>query len=254
MEVTRIRALRGPNLWSRHTAIEAVVSCDESERNLDKAFEKRLRERFPRVGALHVPRSSKPVSMAHVLEQATLALQTQAGCQVTFSRTTPTEEPGVFQVVVQYTEEAVGRLAFARAQELCRAACTGEAFDIAATLAELRDLDEDERLGPSTGAIVEAALKRGIPCRRLTRGSLVQLGWGARQRRIQAAEEDGTSAIAETIAQDKDLTKKVLHSAGVPVPLGCPAADLEDGWAVAQEVGGLPGDGRVGEHGGVVDG
>ena len=237
MEVTRIRALRGPNLWSRHTAIEAVVSCDESERSLDKAFEKRLRERFPRVGALHVPRSSKPVSMAHVLEQATLALQTQAGCQVTFSRTTPTEEPGVFQVVVQYTEEAVGRLAFARAQELCRAACTGEAFDIAATLAELRDLDEDERLGPSTGAIVEAALKRGIPCRRLTRGSLVQLGWGARQRRIQAAEEDGTSAIAETIAQDKDLTKKVLHSAGVPVPLGRPAADLEDGWAVAQEVG-----------------
>ncbi len=237
MEVTRIRALRGPNLWSRHTAIEAVVSCDESERNLDKAFEKRLRERFPRVGALHVPRSSKPVSMAHVLEQATLALQTQAGCQVTFSRTTPTEEPGVFQVVVQYTEEAVGRLAFARAQELCRAAYAGEAFDIAATLAELRDLDEDERLGPSTGAIVEAALKRGIPCRRLTRGSLVQLGWGARQRRIQAAEEDGTSAIAETIAQDKDLTKKVLHSAGVPVPLGRPAADLEDGWAVAQEVG-----------------
>ena len=97
MEVTRIRALRGPNLWSRHTAIEAVVSCDESERSLDKAFEKRLRERFPRVGALHVPRSSKSVFMAHVLEQATLALQTQAGCQVTFSRTTPTEEPNVFQ-------------------------------------------------------------------------------------------------------------------------------------------------------------
>ena len=114
----------------------------------------------------------------------------------------------------------MGRLAFARAQELCRTAYAGEAFDIAATLAELRDLDEDERLGPSTGAIVEAALKRGIPCRRLTRDSLVQLGWGARQRRIQAAEEDGTSAIAETIAQDKDLTKKVLHSAGVLIEIG----------------------------------
>ena len=28
MEVSRIRALRGPNLWSRHTAIEAVVTCE----------------------------------------------------------------------------------------------------------------------------------------------------------------------------------------------------------------------------------
>ena len=28
MEVSRIRALRGPNLWSRHTAMEAVVRCE----------------------------------------------------------------------------------------------------------------------------------------------------------------------------------------------------------------------------------
>ena len=214
MEVTRIRALRGPNLWSRHTAIEAVVKCDKTELSLAKTpFEKRLRERFPRMGGLR-----SPASIAHVLEQATLALQAQAGCPVSFSRTTATQEPGVFQVVVQYTEEAVGRLALTRAEQLCRAALAGEPFDTAATLAELRELDEDERLGPSTGAIVDAALKRGIPCKRLTRGSLVQLGWGSLQRRIQAAEEDSTSVISEAIAQDKDLTKKLLHAAGVPVP------------------------------------
>ena len=233
MEVTRIRALRGPNLWSRHTAIEAVVKCDETELSLAKTpFEKRLRERFPRMSGLR-----SPASIAHVLEQATLALQAQAGCPVSFSRTTATQEPGVFQVVVQYTEEAVGRLALTRAEQLCRAALAGEPFDTAATLAELRELDEDERLGPSTGAIVDAALKRGIPCKRLTRGSLVQLGWGSLQRRIQAAEEDSTSVISEAIAQDKDLTKKLLHAAGVPVPLGRPVADIEDGWALAQEVG-----------------
>ena len=54
-------------------------------------------------------------------------------------------------------------------------------------MADLRELDEDERLGPSTGSIVEAAVARGIPYRRLTRGSLVQFGWGSKQRRIQAA-------------------------------------------------------------------
>ena len=239
MQVTRIRALRGPNLWSRHTAVEAIVTCDEAERDLRNtpAFEKRLRELFPGVGALHAQRPSTPISMAHALELSALALQAQAGCPVTFSRTTATEVPGTFQVAVQYTEEAVGRLALEKAEALCRAAANGGSFDAAAALAELRELDEDERLGPSTGAIVEAALQRGIPCKRLTRGSLVQMGWGSQQRRIQAAEVDGTSAIAESIAQDKDLTKKLLHAAGVPVPMGRPVDNLEDGWAVAQQVG-----------------
>ena len=93
------------------------------------------------------------------------------------------------------------------------------------------------RLGPSTGAIVDAAVARGIPIRRLTDGSLVQFGWGAKQRRIQAAETDTTSAIAESIAQDKDLTKSLLHAAGVPVPMGRPAKNLDEAWAIAQEVG-----------------
>jgi cyanophycin synthetase len=239
MEVTRIRALRGPNLWSRHTAIEAVVTCEGAERDLRTApaFEQRLRELFPGVGALHANKPSTPISLAHALELTALALQAQAGCPVTFSRTTPTEVEGTFQVAVQYTEEAVGRLAFDKAQQLCRAAADGGPFDLAATLAELRELDEDERLGPSTGAIVEAAVQRGIPFKRLTSGSLVQLGWGSQQRRIQAAEVDGTSAIAESIAQDKDLTKKLLHAAGVPVPLGRPVESLDEGWSVAKEIG-----------------
>ncbi len=240
MEVTRIRALRGPNLWSRHTAIEAVVTCDPgAERDLDTTpeFEQRLRELFPGVGALHTNKPSTPISMAHALELTALALQAQAGCPVTFSRTTPTEIEGTFQVAVQYTEEAVGRLAFEQAQQLCRAAAAGASFDLSAALASLHELDEEERLGPSTGAIVEAALRRGIPIKRLTRGSLVQLGWGSRQRRIQAAEVDRTGSIAEAIAQDKDLAKRLLHAAGVPVPLGRPVSDLEDAWAAALDIG-----------------
>ena len=239
MQITRLRALRGPNLWSKHTAIEAVVTCEAGEHDLNAspAFEKRLRELFPSVGALHANKPSVRVTLAHAVELTALALQAEAGCPVTFSRTTATDEPGVYQVVVQYSEEAVGRLAFDKAQALCLSALNGGEFDVAATLSELRELDEDERLGPSTGNIVDAALARGTPIRRLTSGSLVQFGWGSKQRRIQAAEVDRTSAIAESIAQDKDLTKTLLHAAGVPVPLGRPVSDLEDGWAAAQELG-----------------
>ena len=239
MDVSRIRALRGPNLWSRHTAIEAVVACSDAELSISglPGFEKRVRELFPAIGALRPDGRPSHISLAHVLEAATLALQAQAGCPVTFSRTSQTVEHRVYQVVVEYSEEAVGRLAFDLAQQLLKAAEQGTAFDVDAAIARLRDTDEDLRLGPSTGSIVEAAVTRGIPFRRLTQGSLVQLGWGAKQRRIWAAEVDGTSAVSEQIAQDKDLSKKLLHAAGVPVPIGRPVADADDAWAAANEIG-----------------
>lgn len=239
MEVSRIRALRGPNLWSRHTAIEAIVSCAPAE--ISQAdmpgFETRLRALFPSIGALYPRGHAGPISLAHVLETAALALQAQAGCPVTFSRTSATLEPGLFQVVVEYSEEPVGRQAFELAQALLRAAQNFGDFDVAAAIEQLRETFDDVRLGPSTGAIVDAALARGIPYRRLTDGSLVQFGWGARQRRIQAAEVDSTSAVAEAIAQDKDLTKQLLRAAGVPVPIGRPVASVDDAWAAAEEIG-----------------
>jgi cyanophycin synthetase len=239
MEVSRIRALRGPNLWSRHTAIEAIVKCESAECSLDnlEGFDARLRELFPQIGLICSTLHEEPLSMAHALEFAVLGLQAQSGCPVTFSRTTATTEPGVYMVVVEYSEEKVGRQAFALAEGLCAAAQSGGEFDLSAALAQLREIDEDERLGPSTGSIVHAAVARGIPFRRLTSGSLVQFGWGARQRRIQAAEIDTTSAIAESIAQDKDLTKKLLEAAGAPVPKGRPATSLEDAVVAAREIG-----------------
>lgn len=239
MEIFRIRALRGPNLWSRHTSIQALVRCEENERALSHlpGFEARIRARFPQIGAMRPIGYTGELSLAHAVQFATLNLQAQAGCPVSFSCIAPTTEAGLYQVVVEYSEEAVGRRALSLAETLCRAALEDKPFDLDAALAELRALDEDERLGPSTASIVRAAQARDIPWRRLTRGSLVQFGWGARQRRIQAAEVDTTSAVAESIAQDKDLTKKLLRAAGVPVPIGKVVDDVEAGWRAAQEIG-----------------
>ena len=239
MEVSRTRALRGPNLWSRHTAIEVIVTCTENERDINNlpGFEARLRERFPEIALLQPAMTVEVISLAHILEYSALGLQAQAGCPVTFSRTTQTIDIGVYQVAVEYSEEDVGRLAVKLAQELIQAALDDTPFDLAGALHSLRELDEDVRLGPSTGSIVYAAVARNIPFRRLTQGSMVQFGWGSKQRRIQAAETDSTSAVAEAIAQDKLLTKSLLHAAGVPVPIGRPVKDAEDAWKAACEIG-----------------
>lgn len=176
-------------------------------------------------------------SLAHLLTRITLQLQSRASLQFTLARTVPTSQPGLFRLVIQYEEEDVGRKAFELARRMLEAALTGAVFDFNAGYTELRDLADEISLGPSTRSIVNAALRRGIPMRRLTEGSLVQLGWGRKQRKILAAATSQTSAMAEDIVQDKDLTRKLLQQIGLPVPQGRPVRSEEDAWAAALEIG-----------------
>ncbi|MCQ8895874.1 cyanophycin synthetase [Limnobacter humi] len=227
MNIERIRALRGPNLWSKNTSIEALVFCEENERLLDRfaSIEARVRTAIPGIGALRATGLElSNLALAHILGKVALRLQVEAGSPVTFFHVADNLNSGYFRVVVQYEEEELGRAAMDEAFALIQAELKGEHFDTAASIAKLKDLYEDVKLGPSTGSIINAAIRRGIPVRRLTQGSLAQLGWGSKARRIQAAETDSTSAISEAIAQDKDLTKQILAAAGVPVPRGflCP--------------------------------
>ena len=187
MKLIQTRALRGPNLWSRHTALEIEVGCTPDECALEgvSGFMETLRGICPGVGSLGAPGHQGPLTLAHALEATLLALQAQAGCPISFSCTTATPVKGVFQVVVEYSEEDVGRLALTMAQSIvmhawqsitAKLAVDAAVPDAAAMMAELREMDEDLRLGPSTGSIVMAAVARGIPFRRLTQGSLVQIG------------------------------------------------------------------------------
>ncbi|MGA7742626.1 MAG: cyanophycin synthetase [Polyangia bacterium] len=246
MQLTRIRALRGPNVWSRRTALEVTV--DLGPDNLTVAefpgVEKRLHDLFPDTfsGAQwaegdRASAAGEGATLAHVLERVAMALQKGARVPVSFSRTTATNGAGVFKVVVEYREEDVARAAVEAAVQVIDTVLAEQSFDVLATLKKLRSMDEDLRLGPSTRAIVRAAEARGVPTRRLNGGSLVQLGWGSRQRRILAAETDRTSAIGESIAQDKELTKLLLRSVGVPVPSGGPVKDADEAWELAQEIG-----------------
>jgi cyanophycin synthetase len=245
MEFKNIRALRGPNIWGRCTALEVSVDLGEMKFPVREipGFEMRLRQWLPALYEPALPPGEKPeaapgsLTVAHILERAVVELQALAEAPVAFSRTTAAGEPGVYNVVVEYREEEVGRNAVETARTLIEAAIHDRPFDMAAALARLRTLDQQIRLGPSTGSIVRAATARGIPYRRLNDGSLVQFGWGSRQHRILAAETDRTSAIGESIAQDKELTKSLLKSVGVPVPQGRPVRDAEEAWAVACEIG-----------------
>lgn len=249
MKIRAVRALRGPNIWANFTVLEVLVDLEEFQ---DKhsatipGFSQRLKERLPSmiehrcglgVRGGFFQRLDNGTYLGHVLEHVTLELQTLAGTDVGYGKARETDEPGVYKVVIEYENEKLARASLAAAWDFIHAAISGEDFDIEGCIARLKDLAEEVCLGPSTRSIVDAAVKRGIPVRRLNDGSLVQLGYGVKQRRIMAAETDRTGAIAESIAQNKELTKTILRSAGVPVPHGMIVHSREEAWQEAQDLG-----------------
>lgn len=250
LEIRRIWALLGPNIWAHFPVLELELDLGElRDRSSEEipGFNQRLKSWLPSliehrcsVGERggFFQRLERGTYLAHILEHVTLELQTLAGTPVGFGRARETDVEGVYRVAIELEEEALARACVESARELLLAAIVDRPFDIEGELGRLRGLCHQVRLGPSTAAIAQAAKARQIPVRRLNGENLLQLGWGVRQRRIWTAETDRTGAIAETIAQDKELTRRLLRAVGVPVPEGRPVTDAADAWALAQTLGG----------------
>ncbi len=234
MKIREINAMRGPNYWSvrRHKLIVLVLDLEDMEErpsNLIDGFAARLEAMFPSMyehrcsegvpgGFFH--RVEEGTWMGHIIEHIALEIQTLADMDTGFGRTRGYGEKGVYNVVFSYIEESVGRYAAKAAVSICEALIAGEEYDMEDDIQEMRELREGERLGPSTGSIVEEAASRGIPWFRLNKYSLCQLGYGANQKRIQATVTSETSSIGVELACDKEDTKYLLEQAEVDVPRG----------------------------------
>jgi cyanophycin synthetase len=174
---------------------------------------------------------------SHIVEHIALELQCLAGMEVGFGKTYGTTKPGFYKVVYRYRVESAGLLAGKEAVALVEATARERLFDIDKVVARLKELRENDLLGPSTSSVVEEAKRRGIPALRLNNVSLVQLGYGSKQRRIQATMTDRTSALGVEIADEKSRTKELLLRAGIPVPQGAIAWSLEEATRVAEDIG-----------------
>ena len=248
--IRQITYLRGPNIWTYCATLEALIDIGELEdcpSNTVPGLYERLTTLLPSliehrcspgVRGGFLMRLKEGTWPCHIIEHVTLALQDLAGVPgYGFGRARETEERGVYKVMVSGWQEDVTRASLLTARDLVLAVIEDQPYDFDAALEELRDLAQDLCLGPSTASMVLAADDRTIPAIRLSSGNLVQFGYGAKQRRIWTAETDQTSAIAETISRDKDLTKALLESCGVPIPQGRAVDSAADAWEAAQEIG-----------------
>lgn len=226
--------MRGPNYWSvyRHKLIVMKLDLEELEElptNKIPGFSERLEVLLP---GLYKHRCSEGVPggfftrvkegtwMGHVIEHLALELQTLAGMVCGYGRTRSTETPGVYNVVYSYIEENAGIYAGKAAIRITKALIAGEDYNLEKDINILNAIREREALGPSTAAIVEEATNRGIPYLRLNKRSLVMLGYGVNQKRIQSTICSTTGNIAVDIACDKEETKNFLEKASIPVPKG----------------------------------
>ena len=249
MQIRKVLSLVGPNIWANYPVLEAWVDLgplDTQPSNTLPGFDERLTAWLPSmiehrcsegVRGGFFQRLREGTWLGHVLEHVTLELQSLAHLPVGYGRTRETSERGVYRVVVECLDAGFAAACLRTGRDLILAAIENRPFDVSAQLRRLREVSDRLCLGPSTQAIVSAAKARLIPSVRVSHGNLVQLGYGQAQRRIWAAETTKTCALAEAIAQDKELTRQLLQSVGVPMPSGRKAQSREDAWAAAEELG-----------------
>lgn len=251
MKILDIKTMTGPNYWSitRHKLIVMLLDLEDLEErptNTIPGFLDRLKELMPslyshrcseeRAGGFY-QRVEEGTWMGHVIEHLALELQTLAGMDTGFGRTRTYGQKGIYHVVFSYIEAKAGIYAAKACVRIAQALVDGTPYDLEEDIQNLREIREDERLGPSTGSIVEEAIKRKIPYIRLNRHSLVQLGYGVNQRRIQATIASTTSSIAVELACDKEETKNLLEASEIPVPRGRIVRDEEELEATIKKIG-----------------
>ena len=242
MKILSTTVFRGPNIYALFPVIRHTVDLEELEQwptaRLGTKFINDLLERLPGLqehgcsygepgGFVRRMREEEGTWLGHVLEHVALELQNTAGAQVSFGKTRSTDEAGQYDMVYEYEGEQVGLEAGRLAIDLLHCLlpkdlqpddAPGSDFDFDKQRDDFIRYAQRRALGPSTAALVKAAEERNIPWIRLNDHSLIQLGHGRRQKRIQATITGNTSHVAVELASDKEDTNKLLADLGLPIP------------------------------------
>lgn len=242
MEILETSVYRGPNVYALFPVIRHKIDIGVLENwpsgRLGDAFIDPLIAALPSLhehgcsysvagGFIRRLREDEGTWFGHIWEHVALEIQNVAGADVSFGKTRSADGPGIYDMVFEYEEERVGLEAAELAlkfltsllpKDLVTEALVEEDFDFAEELESFIRSAQRRQLGPSTASLVKAAQDRDIPWMRLNNYSLVQLGHGRYQRRIQATITSETNYISVELASDKEETNKILADLGLPVP------------------------------------
>ncbi|HPZ94561.1 MAG TPA: acetate--CoA ligase family protein, partial [Mycobacterium sp.] len=256
MDIDSLSVYVGPNVHAREAVIRLKLdvkpSYAESLKHLGAGVIDRLAAVLPGLAReqaewLTTLRAGEALSVGDLVGKLALALQHAAGIDGTLAWSGPTEDPDVVEVFYSYGHEDIGIEAGEVACDML-AAIARHAQDPEEELGDLDQvldsdvddfLDYAERrsLGPSAMELVRAAQARDIPVYRLNNASLIQVGQGKYQQRIEAALTSKTSHIAVEIASDKNLANSLLADLGLPAPKQRLVYSVDEAIGAAERIG-----------------
>ncbi|MDR3289296.1 MAG: cyanophycin synthetase [Peptococcaceae bacterium] len=241
MELLKIQVIEGANVYSHSPIIRTLIDLQEEAERMShtfSGFNRRLLAYLPGLHSHHcsrgraggfVERLREGTLLGHVLEHVTLELLDLCGQNIRYGKTERSgDQPGTYEIVINYDSREGAVEAFRQGFRLVEDLRRKQPVDVNKALAAIRKEIESYELGVSTRTMIEACRERGIPVQRLNRDSLLQLGYGREQRRLEAAVSDATGCIAVDIACDKELTNKLLREAGIPIPRGVVVREEEE--------------------------
>src|SRR3954469_2853196 len=249
MKIISMRTIDGPNVFTYRPVVITTLDLEalhERESREVTGFNERLLEQLPGLrehvcGKGHpggfVERLHDGTYFGHVIEHVAIELGSKLGVAGNYGKTVRSARPHCFDLIVESRVHAATQHLIQGAMAGVAALVAGQPWDVERLRADTERIIAHTDLGPTTRAIVDAAVRRGIPWTRLNDQSLVQLGYGCQRRMIQSAMSDTTSGIAVEIAQDKALTNQLLARAFIPVPRGKPVDTLAGALAVFEEIG-----------------
>lgn len=234
MKLLKINIMRGPNYWSNYRKNLIILQLDleeykETLSNQIPNFVNNLLLLIPSLAEHHcslgvaggfITRLNEGTLLGHIIEHLALELQTLAGMDCGYGRVRETKKPGIYNIVYSYQIERAGLYAGEIALEIVQTLAKNAPYpDLDFQLEKLKRIYANERLGPSTEAVLHEAQSRDIPYR-VIEESMILLGYGKHQRMIAPAMGSNTSAISVDIVSDKSLTKRLLLSEYIPMPKG----------------------------------
>lgn len=249
MRILELRIFNGRNVYTHRSAVRALVDLEDlagKESCEFPSLNDNLLTWLPglkshgcasRKQGGFMGRLQEGTYFGHVLEHIVLELQSMLGVGTKYGKTRATNQPGVYEVVFECKVPEIASSLVDTGIMLIEAALGHANINLRERLLRLRRELNQSELGPSTAALRDAAVRRGISVSRIGKGSLLQLGTGRFQKRIQATLTGNASCIAADIAGDKSLTKEILRAAGIPVPRGRVVGSIDEALGTWAQMG-----------------
>lgn len=249
MQILNMQVFAGKNIYSHKPVIRVEVDTGELYRHPTcemEGFHDKILRWLPGLKKHHcslgyeggfAERLQEGTYIPHVMEHMILELQSMMGYEVAYGKTRVLREPDIYYMVFQYLNEGCAIECARAAIRLVNEYSNLDDIQVQEMLEQIRKASIESEMGPSTKAIYQEALNRGIPVRRIGNESLLQLGYGKYARLIQASMTDAPTCIAVDMACNKHITKQILMDYNIPVPRGSVAYSQRSAAAIAEEIG-----------------